>query len=42
MANLSEQDKLVYVLKVLKHTELPQPNYHAVAADTGQANPNNA
>ncbi|KAK5076810.1 hypothetical protein LTR64_005710 [Lithohypha guttulata] len=42
MANLSEQDKLVYVLRVLKHTELPQPNYHAVAADTGQANPNNA
>lgn len=42
MASQSTEEQLKYVLTVLKHTELPQPNYHGVAEETGAANANNA
>lgn len=42
MASGSDQDKLIYVLKVLSHTDLPQPDYKTIAAETAQANGNGA
>ncbi|KAK5101506.1 hypothetical protein LTR24_000562 [Lithohypha guttulata] len=42
MASSSDIEKLRYVLTVLKNTELPQPNYHAVASDMGSTNANTA
>lgn len=42
MASGTDNDKLVYVMNVLAHTELPQPDYKALAAKVGQSNANNA
>ena len=42
MATFTDTDKLLYVLNVIKNTEMPQPNYHGVATDMGANNANNA
>ncbi|OCT48729.1 hypothetical protein CLCR_05237 [Cladophialophora carrionii] len=35
MANSSTDDKIAYILTVLKHTTLPKPDYTAVAVESG-------
>jgi len=42
MANATAEEKLTYVLNVLMHTEMPKPDYHAVAQDNGITSANNA
>ncbi|KAK4941994.1 hypothetical protein LTR10_018175 [Elasticomyces elasticus] len=42
MANATAEEKLSYVLNVLMHTEMPKPDYHAVAQDNGITSANNA
>jgi hypothetical protein len=42
MANSSSEAKIEYVLTVLAHSDLPRPNYGAVAIATGQSSGNNA
>lgn len=42
MANAAAQDKLDYLMIVLKHTEFPKPDFHAVAKDTGVNGANTA
>lgn len=36
------EDKLHYILTVLKYTDLAQPDYRGVAKETGHTNANNA
>jgi len=42
MAALPSEEKLNYLLSVLSKTELPQPDYHAVARVSGISNANAA
>lgn len=42
MAKAPVDAKLEYIMSVLKHTELPRPDYKAIAAEMGQSSANNA
>jgi len=42
MASGTDNEKLNYMLTVLANTELPKPDYHAVAKITGISNANQA
>ena len=39
---MSMEEQLAYVMIVLKHCELPQPKYKAIAEEAGINNSNNA
>ncbi|KAJ9494459.1 hypothetical protein LTR99_010777 [Exophiala xenobiotica] len=42
MASGTPEEKLTYIMTVLKNTELPKPDYHAVAQEAGARDPNSA
>ncbi|ETI26394.1 hypothetical protein G647_03171 [Cladophialophora carrionii CBS 160.54] len=42
MSAQSDADKLVYVMTILKNTEMAKPDYHAAAVEAGINNANNA
>jgi len=42
MAGASPEEKLSYIMTVLKNTEMPKPDYHAVAREAGVRDPNTA
>jgi hypothetical protein len=42
MATQTDADKLVYVMTILKNTDMAKPDYHAAAVEAGINNATNA
>ncbi|KAK5055265.1 hypothetical protein LTR84_013015 [Exophiala bonariae] len=42
MASLPPNDQVVFIMNVLQNTEMPKPDYHAVARNTGSTSANTA